>query len=70
MALHAIDCIPKNCKILHVEQEVVDDDTTVPQCVQNYDMERLIVVTVTSIQAAKYDFYKIILAKQERCQWH
>ncbi|XP_078440145.1 general control non-repressible 3 [Wolffia australiana] len=40
MALHAIDGIPKNCQILHVEQEVVGDDTTALQCVLNSDVER------------------------------
>lgn len=40
MALHAIDGIPKNCQILHVEQEVVGDDTPVLQCVLNSDLER------------------------------
>jgi len=41
MALHAIDGIPKNCQILHVEQEVVGDDTTALQCVLNTDVERV-----------------------------
>lgn len=41
MALHAIDGIPKNCQILHVEQEVVGDDTTALQCVLNSDIERI-----------------------------
>ncbi|BBN17941.1 ATP-binding cassette, subfamily F, member 3 [Marchantia polymorpha subsp. ruderalis] len=40
MAMHAIDGIPKNCQILHVEQEVVGDDTTVLQCVLSSDIER------------------------------
>lgn len=40
MAMHAIDGIPKNCQILHVEQEVVGDDTPVLQCVLSTDMER------------------------------
>ncbi|XP_010246033.1 PREDICTED: ABC transporter F family member 3-like isoform X1 [Nelumbo nucifera] len=40
MALHAIDGIPKNCQILHVEQEVVGDDTSALQCVLNSDVER------------------------------
>lgn len=40
MALHAIDGIPDNCQILHVEQEVVGDDTTALQCVLNTDVER------------------------------
>ncbi|CAA0825450.1 ABC transporter F family member 3 [Striga hermonthica] len=40
MALHAIEGIPKNCQILHVEQEVVGDDTTALQCVLNSDVER------------------------------
>eukprot|EP00252_Welwitschia_mirabilis_P013965 TRINITY_DN30967_c0_g1_i1.p1 TRINITY_DN30967_c0_g1~~TRINITY_DN30967_c0_g1_i1.p1 ORF type:complete len:725 (-),score=175.34 TRINITY_DN30967_c0_g1_i1:192-2366(-) len=40
MAMHAIDGIPKNCQILHVEQEVVGDDTTALQCVLNADVER------------------------------
>jgi ATP-binding cassette subfamily F protein 3 len=40
MAMHAIDGIPKNCQILHVEQEVVGDETTVLECVLNSDIER------------------------------
>lgn len=40
MAMHAIDGIPKNCQILHVEQEVTGDDTTALQCVLNSDIER------------------------------
>lgn len=40
MALHAIDGIPSNCQILHVEQEVEGDDTTALQCVLNTDIER------------------------------
>lgn len=40
MAMHAIDGIPPNCQILHVEQEVVGDDTTALQCVLNTDIER------------------------------
>lgn len=38
--MHAIDGIPDNCQILHVEQEVVGDDTTALQCVLNTDVER------------------------------
>ncbi|KAJ6851688.1 ABC transporter F family member 3 [Iris pallida] len=41
MAMHAIDGIPKNCQILHVEQEVVGDDTSALQCVLNSDYERI-----------------------------
>ncbi|NP_001353370.1 ABC transporter F family member 4 [Solanum lycopersicum] len=40
MAMHAIDGIPRNCQILHVEQEVVGDNTSVLQCILNTDMER------------------------------
>lgn len=40
MAMHAIDGIPNNCQILHVEQEVVGDNTTALQCVLNSDIER------------------------------
>ncbi|KAJ9706287.1 hypothetical protein PVL29_001690 [Vitis rotundifolia] len=40
MAMHAIDGIPKSCQILHVEQEVVGDDTSALQCVLNTDIER------------------------------
>ncbi|RYR06462.1 ABC transporter F family member 3 isoform X2 [Arachis ipaensis] len=40
MAMHAIDGIPMNCQILHVEQEVVGDNTTALQCVLNADIER------------------------------
>ena len=38
--MHAIDGIPRNFQILHVEQEVVGDDTTALQCVLNTDVER------------------------------
>lgn len=38
--MHAIDGIPKNCQILHVEQEVVGDMTTALQCVLHADVER------------------------------
>lgn len=38
--MHAIDGIPDNCQILHVEQEVVGDDTTALQCILNTDIER------------------------------
>ncbi|KAK1283349.1 ABC transporter F family member 3 [Acorus calamus] len=41
MAMHAINGIPKNCQILHVEQEVVGDDTSALQCVLNTDIERI-----------------------------
>lgn len=41
LAMHAIDGIPKNCQILHVEQEVVGDTTTALQCVLNTDIERI-----------------------------
>ncbi|KAL4342262.1 hypothetical protein GQ457_08G031420 [Hibiscus cannabinus] len=40
MAMHAIEGIPSNCQILHVEQEVVGDDTIALQCVLNSDIER------------------------------
>ena len=40
MDLLAVEDIPKNCQILQVEQEVVGDNTTAPQCVLNSDMER------------------------------
>ncbi|XP_027343576.1 ABC transporter F family member 3 [Abrus precatorius] len=40
MAMHAIDGVPRNCQILHVEQEVVGDDITALQCVLNSDIER------------------------------
>ncbi|XP_024537100.1 ABC transporter F family member 3 [Selaginella moellendorffii] len=40
MAMHAIDGLPKNCQILHVEQEVVGSSTTVLQCVLSTDIER------------------------------
>ncbi|GAB2296142.1 ATP-binding cassette sub- F member 3, partial [Dionaea muscipula] len=40
LAMHAIDGIPKNCQILHVEQEVVGDEITALQCVLNSDVER------------------------------
>lgn len=38
--MHAIEGIPRNCQILHVEQEVVGDNTSVLQCVLNTDIER------------------------------
>ncbi|RZB42699.1 ABC transporter F family member 3 isoform B [Glycine soja] len=40
MAMHAIDGVPRNCQILHVEQEVTGDATTALQCVLNADIER------------------------------
>ncbi|XP_017436410.1 ABC transporter F family member 3 [Vigna angularis] len=40
MAMQAIDGVPRNCQILHVEQEVTGDDTTALQCVLNSDIER------------------------------
>ncbi|KAM0852648.1 hypothetical protein ACQ4PT_051617 [Festuca glaucescens] len=40
MAQYAIDGIPRNCQILHVEQEVTGDDTTALQCVLNADVEQ------------------------------
>jgi len=40
MAMHAIAGIPANCQVLHVEQEVVGDNTTALQCVLNSDIER------------------------------
>lgn len=39
--MHAIEGIPRNCQILHVEQEVVGDDTTALQCILNSDVERI-----------------------------
>lgn len=39
--MHAIEGIPRNCRILHVEQEVVGDDTTALQCILNSDVERI-----------------------------
>lgn len=40
MAMHAVDGIPRNCQILHVEQEVVGDNISALQCVLNSDIER------------------------------
>lgn len=40
LAMHAIEGTPRNCQILHVEQEVTGDDTTALQCVLNADTER------------------------------
>lgn len=40
MAMHAIDGIPSNCQILHVEQEVVGDNISALQSVLNTDIER------------------------------
>lgn len=39
--MHAIEGIPRKCQILHVEQEVVGDDTTALQCILNSDVERI-----------------------------
>lgn len=39
--MHAIEGIPRNCQILHVEQEVTGDDTTALQCILNSDVERI-----------------------------
>ncbi|KAK9827792.1 hypothetical protein WJX74_002330 [Apatococcus lobatus] len=41
MASHQIKGIPETCQILHVEQEVVGDDTTVMDSVLACDVERL-----------------------------
>eukprot|EP00850_Spirogloea_muscicola_P001578 SM000006S19343 [mRNA] locus=s6:192048:197015:+ [translate_table: standard] len=40
MAMHELSGIPRSCNILHVEQEVAGDNTTVLQCVLNSDVER------------------------------
>ncbi|KAL3162625.1 hypothetical protein ABBQ38_008672 [Trebouxia sp. C0009 RCD-2024] len=40
MAYHQIKGIPENCQILHVEQEVAGDETTVIQAVLACDVER------------------------------
>lgn len=40
MAMHGIEGIPRNCQILHVEQEVTGDNTSALQCVLNSDVER------------------------------
>ena len=40
MALHAIAGIPKSTQILHVEQEVAGDDSSVLDCVLSVDSER------------------------------
>lgn len=61
MALHAIDGIPKNCQILHVEQEVVGDDTTALQCVLNSDIERTQLLEEEArlvAQQVKYAFFQ------------
>lgn len=39
--MHAMEGIPRNCQILHVEQEVAGDDTSALQCVLNSDIERI-----------------------------
>lgn len=40
LALKAIDGLPRNCQILHVEQEVAGDDISALQCVLDSDIER------------------------------
>lgn len=40
MAMHAIDGIPRNCQVLHVEQEVAGDGQSVVECVLSADYER------------------------------
>ncbi len=39
MALHAIDGIPQNFQIMHVEQKLVDDYMLVFYCVLSCDLE-------------------------------
>lgn len=59
--MHAIDGIPKNCQILHVEQEVAGDDTTALQCVLNSDVERTRLLEeearLLSLQVNSFPFY-------------
>ncbi|XP_020211276.1 ABC transporter F family member 3 isoform X2 [Cajanus cajan] len=53
MAMHAIDGVPRNCQILHVEQEVTGDDITALQCVLNSDIERTQLLTEEAQLLAK-----------------
>ncbi|CAJ1978557.1 unnamed protein product [Sphenostylis stenocarpa] len=53
MAMHAIDGVPRNCQILHVEQEVTGDDTTALQCVLNSDIERAQLIEEEALLVAK-----------------
>ncbi|KAH0975077.1 hypothetical protein GBA52_016976 [Prunus armeniaca] len=58
LAMHAIDGIPKNFQILHVEQEVVGDDTSALQCVLNTDVERTQLMEEEARLLAKQEIYK------------
>lgn len=64
MAMHAIDGIPKNCQILHVEQEVSGDDITALQCVLTSDVERLRLLEeearLLSLQVDAFPFHLFI----------
>lgn len=58
--MHAIDGIPKNFQILHVEQEVVGDDTSALQCVLNTDVERTQLMEEEARLLAKQVEYHIV----------
>lgn len=65
MAMHAIEGIPANCQILHVEQEVVGDNTTALQCVLNTDIERAKLLEEETQILAKQVSYKLLLLIEE-----
>lgn len=58
--MHAIEGIPTNCQILHVEQEVVGDKTTALQCVLNTDIERTKLLEEEIQILAKQVRYKLV----------
>lgn len=60
--MHAIEGIPANCQILHVEQEVVGDSTTALQCVLNTDIERAQLLEEEVQILAKQVSYKLVFA--------
>nr|VDC59496.1 unnamed protein product [Brassica rapa] len=65
MAMHAIAGIPANCQILHVEQEVVGDNTTALQCVLNTDIERAKLLEEETQILAKQVSYKLLILVEE-----
>lgn len=60
--MHAIDGIPRNCQILHVEQEVVGDNTSALQCVLNTDIERAQLLEEEAQLIAKQVPYVVLLS--------
>lgn len=63
--MHAIDGIPNNCQILHVEQEVVGDDITALQCVLNSDIERTQLLEEEACLLAQQVDYTLFTSKTD-----